>query len=308
MQAISSAFRLPPQRMLDVGVARLAYRSFGSGPDVLLIHGWPFNSATWRGVVERLQHRYRCHLIDLPGAGASPLPAGTKPNFELLTAAVVAAADQLGLTRFGLVGQDSGGLVARQAAVELGPRVAALTISGSEIPGDRQPIFRLYFAARWLPAALWRAAFSSPRLLRLRLALGSGFADPRHIDDEFFELVIKPTIASSAAIGAAVQLLRNFSFARVDALRQAHGRIHAPTQLLWGPDDLFFPAAAARPMAEQFAGPTRFDLLPRGSTFIHEEFPARYAELLSEHLDAHLGHGLVHGDDGQGDGQQAQAS
>ena len=41
-------FRTPPLRFLDVGGAEVAYRRVGSGPDVLFVHGWPVNSATFR--------------------------------------------------------------------------------------------------------------------------------------------------------------------------------------------------------------------------------------------------------------------
>src|SRR5262245_53887289 len=66
---VIAAFRGPPRAFLDVGHSRLAYRRFGQGPDVVLVHGWPLHSATFRRLVPLLADAFTCHLFDLPGAG-----------------------------------------------------------------------------------------------------------------------------------------------------------------------------------------------------------------------------------------------
>ena len=45
--------------------------SFGSGPDVVLVHGWGMHSGVWRGFAQKLAHEFRVTLIDLPGHGRS---------------------------------------------------------------------------------------------------------------------------------------------------------------------------------------------------------------------------------------------
>ena len=50
---------------------RVAYRSDGEGQDMVLVHGTPTNSVIWARVAARLSGRYRLHLLDLPGYGAS---------------------------------------------------------------------------------------------------------------------------------------------------------------------------------------------------------------------------------------------
>ena len=54
---------------VDVGTAQLAYRREGSGPALLLIHGWPLTGATWRKVLPRLAERFTCIVPDSPGLG-----------------------------------------------------------------------------------------------------------------------------------------------------------------------------------------------------------------------------------------------
>ena len=50
----------------------LNVRTFGAGPDVVLLHGWGMDASCWGGVASGLSSRYRVHLVDLPGHGASP--------------------------------------------------------------------------------------------------------------------------------------------------------------------------------------------------------------------------------------------
>lgn len=70
-QEASDLFRQEPPRFLDVGAGEVAYRSAGSGPDVLFVHGWPVSGATFRTLLPHLVDHVTCHIIDLPGAGSS---------------------------------------------------------------------------------------------------------------------------------------------------------------------------------------------------------------------------------------------
>ncbi len=63
----SDLFRAPPPRHVDVGNGQVAVRSVGSGPDVLLVHGWPASGATFRSLLPLLTPHLRCHVVDLSG-------------------------------------------------------------------------------------------------------------------------------------------------------------------------------------------------------------------------------------------------
>lgn len=45
--------------------------SIGEGRDLVLIHGWAMHSGIFAPLVDRLKSRFRLHLVDLPGHGAS---------------------------------------------------------------------------------------------------------------------------------------------------------------------------------------------------------------------------------------------
>src|SRR5262245_65898218 len=66
----SAAFARPHDYItLDHG--RLAYWRYGRGPEVVLNHGWPLHSATFRRIVPALARTFTLHLIDLPGTRTS---------------------------------------------------------------------------------------------------------------------------------------------------------------------------------------------------------------------------------------------
>lgn len=43
----------------------------GSGPDLVLAHGWPWSSFSWHRVIPALAETYRVHWYDMPGYGQS---------------------------------------------------------------------------------------------------------------------------------------------------------------------------------------------------------------------------------------------
>src|SRR5262245_34866786 len=99
--------------------------------DIVFVHGWPLHAATWRRVVERLP-QHRCHLPNLPGAPGSTWDERSDFTIGGLAAWLRGWIDAQGLTRYALVGFDSGGQIARLCA-DGDPRVSALILSNTEV-------------------------------------------------------------------------------------------------------------------------------------------------------------------------------
>ncbi|MGA9334250.1 MAG: pimeloyl-ACP methyl ester esterase BioH [Rudaea sp.] len=92
----------------------------GTGPDLVLIHGWAMHSGVFAPLTRELKSQFRLHLVDLPGHGASN--RDTAACDPASCAAAIAAMTPRALW----VGWSLGGIVTLQAALNHSAQVRAL--------------------------------------------------------------------------------------------------------------------------------------------------------------------------------------
>lgn len=110
----------------------------GRGPDLVLLHGWGMHGGIWDGVRDALAQRFRLHIVDLPGYGAS---AHCDPyTLAALAKGVAQAMPQ----RAHICGWSLGGQVAMRLALDFPQRVNKLVLLSTT------PCFRQ--RADWAPA------------------------------------------------------------------------------------------------------------------------------------------------------------
>ncbi|HBF85469.1 MAG TPA: alpha/beta hydrolase [Streptomyces sp.] len=101
----------------------------GSGPAIVLLHGFPQTHLMWRHVAADLAADHTVICPDLRGYGDSDKPLdtdGTVYSKRTMAADVVALAGALGHERFALAGHDRGALVAFRAGLDHPGRVTHL--------------------------------------------------------------------------------------------------------------------------------------------------------------------------------------
>jgi pimeloyl-ACP methyl ester carboxylesterase len=276
-------------RRVQVGDHEVAYREEGSGPPLLLVHGWPLSSRTWRKVVPGLADSFRCIAIDLLGAGETLPPEEQEPTIGMQGNVVIGLANALGLDRFALVGHDSGGSVARAAAVAAPDRVTHLILADTEIPAHRPPLVVAFQMLGRLPGSqtLLRLVLGSKFLARTPLGFGLAFADRGSFDfDEFHDALLGPLAASEAAMEGCGRFLEAFDFAEIDALRPRYDMLRMPKLVLWGERDRFFPLAEGKRLADMLPAPTHFVQVPNAGLLVHEERPEAWTRPVRELLEA----------------------
>jgi pimeloyl-ACP methyl ester carboxylesterase len=266
---------------VDSGEARVRYRKMGAGPALVLLHGFPLSSLTWRRVVPELSKRFTCYAFDLIGLGDSTSPNPVDFSSPGQGAVFQRALRALAVSSYALLGNDTGGWIARELALLEPERVTHLVLTNTEIPGHRPPWIPLYQTLSLLPGSstVFGRLLASRALRRSAMGFGGCFSDLTLIDGEFSDLFLAPLMASSERLGALTRFLVEMKFTRLDRFRELHATLTMPVGFVWGAADPTFPVDIARAMTPQFPNVTSFRTIPNGKLFVQEEYPAEVAAL-----------------------------
>jgi len=222
----------------------------GRGSDLALLHGWGMHGGVWDGVRDALAQRFRLHIVDLPGYGASP--AFEPYDLEHLARAVAVALPD----RVRVCGWSLGGQVALEMALLFPNQIEHLVLTAAT------PCFTVQEG--------WPCAVPREVLMEFATALETDY-----------EGTLKRFLALQSRGGDEVKTvlkrLRDILFARgrpdvqtlraglnillESDLRDRAAKIETPTLLLHGGRDMLTPVGAAHWLAERMPE-VRLEVLP----------------------------------------------
>jgi haloacetate dehalogenase len=112
--------------------AIIRVRHGGSGPPLLMLHGYPVSHVSWYKIAARLADRYHVVLADLRGYGDSSLP-DPGPNhinysFRVMAEDMISVMEQLGHRQFYLAGHDRGARLSHRMCLDHPERVMKLAL------------------------------------------------------------------------------------------------------------------------------------------------------------------------------------
>jgi haloacetate dehalogenase len=124
------------QRRVATSSTEINFRVGGSGPPLLLLHGYPQTHAMWHKVAPALAEHFTVVLSDLRGYGDSSKPPGgaNHSNYSKRAMAIdqIELMAALGFARFSVAGHDRGGRVAHRMGLDYGgyiDKIAVLDIA-----------------------------------------------------------------------------------------------------------------------------------------------------------------------------------
>lgn len=206
----------------------LHYEVIGSGPPVILIHGWTQAWNTWRSTLETFQNRYRMYAPDLWGFGES---TKHRESFEVsdYVELIPQFMEALGIIKVPIMGHSMGGTTALGVALKYPDRVKKVAVVGSPIDGRSLSLF-LKMAGQPFVARLM--LMGDAPVLRTFIRLWSPFVS-RPQPNLFYNM----TIANSA--GFTVDSF----FSSIDSLhhtdlRKQIPRIMMPAMGIYGARDV----------------------------------------------------------------------
>jgi haloacetate dehalogenase len=117
---------------IDTGETTIFLRMGGSGPPVLLLHGFPQTHLMWRDITATLAQHFTVICADLRGYGrsgcATSAPDHAPYSKRAMAQDMVTVMERLGFSRFAVAGHDRGGRVAYRLALDHPDRVAKLAV------------------------------------------------------------------------------------------------------------------------------------------------------------------------------------
>jgi haloacetate dehalogenase len=164
---------------VQTGETSIFVRRSGSGPPILLLHGFPQTHLMWRGVGLLLAPRFTVICADLRGYGRSGCPASA-PDHEpyskrTMARDMVIVMERLGFERFSVAGHDRGGRVAYRLALDYPRRVDRIAVLDVLPTGEVWERADARFALAFWPWSL--LAQPEPLPERLLAAAPEAFVD-----------------------------------------------------------------------------------------------------------------------------------
>jgi haloacetate dehalogenase len=280
------------ERRVEVGDASLFLRIGGSGPPLLLLHGYPQTHVAWHRVAPLLGRRFTVILPDLRGYGQSrgPLPDNAHRNYSKRAMAedMVRLMTALGHERFLLAGHDRGARVGYRLALDHPERVArfaALDIIPTFDMWERMDADRALGSYHWTFLAVSapvpeRLIGADPdfyiRHLLTRWAGAGAQLDERAVAaylNQFRDASVVAATCADYRAGATTD--------RADdaADRQSGRKITCPVLIVWGRGYLGMRSDSPAAVWRQWADDVREVALDCGH-FIAEEKPEACASAL----------------------------
>lgn len=264
----------------------------GSGPPLLLLHGYPQTHACWHRVAPLLAGRFTVVAADLRGYGDSDKPTGDPAHAAYskrsMAADMVTVMEGLGHPRFGVAGHDRGGRVAHRMALDHPGAVAAAAVL--DIVPTRtlmESVDRSFATAyyHWFfliqPDGLpERMIGADPEwFLRETVRRWSGRAEP--VAEEALAEYVR-CFADPAAIHASCEDYRAAASIDLEHDRADAGRrVECPLLALWGAHAAMHRLHDVLATWRAVAADVRGRPLDCGH-FLPEERPAETAEALAE--------------------------
>jgi pimeloyl-ACP methyl ester carboxylesterase len=239
-----------------------SYFKEGSGPIILLLHGWGDNNLTFDKLAAALAAKYTVLIPDLPGFGqsASPSEVWDLDNYAGFLGSFLKKNNEQSL--YAVIGHSNGGALAIHALSNNYLSADKLVLMASSGIRDRQKTRRLVLKgiAKTGKAATVFLPSSTRQKLRKKLygAAGSDMFVAPHIQETF-----KKTV-------------------RQDVQDDAH-KLSLPTLLLYGGNDTATPPLFGQ-IYHRLIENSRLEIIPEAGHFIHLDKPGEVTESIKEFL------------------------
>lgn len=228
----------------------------GTGPDLVLAHGWPWSSFSWHRVVPDLAKSFTVHWYDMPGYGQSDKSENQRTSLDVQGEVFAEMLAHWRLSKPRVVAHDFGGATTLRAHLLHGcdfekyvlMNVVAMRPWGSEFFDH---VGRHVKAFQGLPPHIHKAVVAA----YIQGALVNDIAE------EDFNALVAPWLSKDGAASFYRQ------FAQADEKYTAEvetqfGSIRCPAKIIWGEDDPWIPLERGKAL-HRLMPKAEFAIIPR---------------------------------------------
>jgi pimeloyl-ACP methyl ester carboxylesterase len=250
----------------------------GTGPPLLFVHGWSSNWQIFLLNIAVFMKTHRCLALDLPGFGASEMPAESI-SIHGYARTVDAMCDALGVECVSVVGNSMGGFIGAELALSFDTRVDRLVlVSAAGLSTEHLAQTPAVVLARLVTAGVpYTRRFESyvvrrPRLRRAAMQWVVRYPEKLSVPLSQ-ELVLS---FGKPGFVPALKALLEYSY------RDRLAAIEIPVLIVWGRNDLLVPVGDAERYRRLIGENTRVEILDDTGHAPMIERPSRFNELLRE--------------------------
>src|ERR1700688_1032563 len=277
---------LPVRRSVQTASGRISYVEQGTGPVALFVHGVLLNSHLWRHQLADLSDIRRSIAVDLLAHGDTEIASNQDVSVTANAKMLKEFLDALNIDQVDLVGNDSGGGISQIFAALYPERVRSLTLTDCDThdnwPPEAFKPFLAMAAAGGLRGTL-EAMLSDKSVYRSPQALGPAYEHPEWLSDDSIETYLRPFVKSPQRTHDLERFLAAFDNKHTLAIEPQLKTLKAPTLIVWGTDDVYFPVKWSHWLAQNIPGTRRRVEFKDARIFFPEERWQEFDKELREH-------------------------
>ena len=271
---------------------RISYASAGFGPVALFVHGVVLNKHLWRHQLTELSDIRRCIAVDLLAHGDTEIEPDQDVSVTANAKMLKEVLDVLKIDKVDLIGNDSGGGIAQIFAALNPERVRTLTLTNCDTHDNWPPEAFKPFVDMVRAGGLrdtLNAMLADKTIFRSAGALGPAYEQPETVTDEDIETYLLPLVRTEQRTRDLQRFVVAFDDKHTRLIEPQLRKLQAPTLIVWGTDDVYFPVKWAHWLAETIPGAKPAVELTGARIFFPEERADEFNQLLRDHLLAQQG-------------------
>ena len=276
-------------RHIETPSGRISYVEAGSGPVALFVHGVLLNKHFWRHEMAGLSDIRRCISIDLLAHGDTEIAPDQDVSVTANAKMLREVLDALQIDQVDVIGNDSGGGIAQIFAALNADRLRSLTLTNCDTHDNWPPEAFKPFVEMVASGGLSKtldAMLSDKSIYRSPGALGPAYEHPETATDESIEIYLRPHVRNEQRTRDLERFVLAFDHKHPLAIEPQLRKLQAPTLIVWGTDDAYFPVVWARWLAEAIPGAKPPIELAGARIFFPEERAEAFNQLLRAHWTA----------------------